>query len=384
MGGDDAGSSVGGDDGGAATVFRHPGILVNDDQLQWLKARISSHQEPWASAFKAVNASPFAASTYAPAAVANVVCGPNSMPDMGCTAEMNDAIAAYTHALLWYLTGDRSHAQTAIAILNAWSATVKQHSNSNAPIQTAWAGALFPRAAEIVRWTNAGWASADETRFEAMLKSVYLPAVINGAPNMNGDWELSMAEATVAIGVFLDDKATFDRGVVLWRARLPAFIYLSSDGAVPVLPPGTTKTSAQILSYWSSPTKLVDGLGQPTCHNVSYTQHGLGALINVAETARIQGVDLYSEQSARITAGLELHAQYANGAPVPSWLCGGTLVAPAPLPTWEIAYNAYVNRLGGSLPMTGALLTAIRPTATDHTTDWETLTHYSVGAVGIR
>ena len=39
---------------------------------------------------------------------------------------------------------------------------------------------------------------------------------------------------------------------------------------------------------------------------------GLGALANAAETAYIQGVDLYGEQANRIITGFELNAGYVN------------------------------------------------------------------------
>ena len=39
-------------------------------------------------------------------------------------------------ALAWYITGNASYAQKAIQIMDAWSATITSHTNSNAPLQT--------------------------------------------------------------------------------------------------------------------------------------------------------------------------------------------------------------------------------------------------------
>ena len=213
-----------------------------------MKAKIAAGEEPWKSAFTATSASSYASATNTPAPVANVVCGPSSNPDVGCSDEKNDATAAYTQALLWYLTGDEAYAKSSIHIMNAWSSTLQHHTNSNAPLQSAWVGSVFPRAAEIIRYSNAGWSAADVAQFGAMLENVYLPEVIHGAPKENGNWELSMAEATIAIGVFLDDRATFDKGLALWRARVPAYVYMTTDGATPVLPPG-----GAVLAHRSSP-----------------------------------------------------------------------------------------------------------------------------------
>jgi len=207
---------------------------------------------------------------------------------------------------------------------------------------------------------------------------------VNGDANSNGNWELSMAEASVAISVFLDDRATFDKAIAMWRKRVPAYLYVTTDGALPVPPPGGNKSSqAALLKYWYDQTTFPDGLCQETCRDLGHVQYGLAAMINAAETARIQGVDLYGEQAKRITAGLELHAQYLNGAAVPSSLCTGTLTDVSADPTWEIAYNHYANRTKAALPQTKALIAKIRPVDTDHHMDWETLTHAEVGSVGI-
>jgi hypothetical protein len=112
-------------------------------------------------------------------------------------------------------------------------------------------------------------------------------------------------------------------------------------------------------------------------------QYGLAAMINAAETARIQGIDLLGEEADRIMAGLEFHAQYLNGARVPNWLCAGTLNAVKADPMWEIGYNAYANALGKSLPNTRAVVQTIRPTGVDHHMAWETLTHGDIGAAGL-
>lgn len=379
---DDASSSDAGD-ASAPTGFRHPGILVDKEQLDFVKAKIAAGVAPYKGAFDAARASKYGALTYAPAPVANVGCGSFSNPDIGCTAEKDDAAAAYTHALLYYYGGDAAHAEKAIAIMNAWSAVLTTHSLSNAPLQSGWVGAVFPRAAEIVRYTYSGWAPADVARFGKMLRDAYLPFVNHGAAE-NGNWELSEIDAAVAIAVFLDDKATFDKAIGMWKKRVPAYVYLSTDGPVPVAPPaGNATTTQQIIAFWYGQSTFMDGLAQETCRDLGHTQFGLAAIVNAAETARIQGVDLYSAEAKRITAGLELHAKLLNGAPVPTNLCGGTLNAVTPDPMWEIAFNAFATRLGMPLPQTQQLVMRIRPTGVDHHMEWETLTHADVGSVGI-
>ncbi|GGM13894.1 alginate lyase family protein [Dactylosporangium sucinum] len=97
----------------------------------------------------ASGASRYASLSRTPKPRAVVECGSYSNPNYGCTDEREDAIAAYTLSLAWYITRDSRYATKAIAIMDAWSATIQDHTNSNAPLQTGWAGSSWPRAAEI-------------------------------------------------------------------------------------------------------------------------------------------------------------------------------------------------------------------------------------------
>jgi hypothetical protein len=361
----------------AASGFRHPGVLVNRAQLEFIKSKVAAGAESWKSAFEAAKASEYGSLNYTPKPRAMVECGPYSKPDLGCKDEQRDSIAAYTQALLWFISGDKTYAQNAIAIMNAWSSTLTGgHTNSNGPVQAAWCAEQWPRAAEIIRYTYDGWSEADIARFKEMLAKQYIPSIIKGSCE-NGNKELAMSEALINIGVFNDDRDTFDRGVEMWRGRAPAYIYLSSDGPTPLKAEGCD--SMPIWSNKGLTTPYVNGLLQESVRDSNHANMGLAAMVNAAETARQQGVDLYAEQQKRIVAALEFQAQFLrpNSAAPPKNLEFHTH------PTWEIAYNHYHNRLGQDLPRMGAVLQKIRPTGVNHHMAWETLTHADVGAVGL-
>jgi hypothetical protein len=219
-------------------------------------------------------------------------------------------------------------------------------------------------------------------RFADMLRNVYLPLIKNGSSS-NGNWELSMIEAVINIGVFTDDRATFDKGVKMWRERVPAYFYLESDGATPVPPPRGNKTGNALIGFWYNQRTFVNGLAQETCRDLGHTQYGLAATINAAETAYLQGVDLYGEQKDRLRHAMGFHAKYINGEPVPSWLCGGSLKDKSADPMWEIGFNHYGRRLGIGMAQTQALTNRIRPGGATHHMDWEVLTHGDLGRVGV-
>ncbi|MHB9856669.1 alginate lyase family protein [Streptomyces sp. YIM S03343] len=362
----------------ATRVFKHPGVLVSKPQLAFVKAKVKAGAEPWKSAYNAMLKSRYASLSWTPKPRATVECGSQSNPNHGCTDEREDALAAYTHALLWNLTGDERYATESIKIMDAWSAEIKEHTNHNAPLQTGWSGASFARAGELMKHTYTDWSSAGQTRFATMLRTVYLPVVIKGRPDSNGNWELIMMDAATGISVFLDDETSFNKAVAIWRKRVPAYIYLTSDGALPKTAAGSSKdTKAELIDYWQGQSTFVDGLAQETCRDFGHTGWGFDAAAHVAETARIQGLDLYSEIESRMTKALEFHANYELGATVPSWLCGGS-VNRGIGSVLEVAYNHYANREGISLPKTKKLIeTKQRPSGANYFLAWETLTHAS-------
>ncbi|MEO3929179.1 alginate lyase family protein [Micromonosporaceae bacterium B7E4] len=360
----------------APPTFTHPGVLVSRPQLDFVRGRVTAGAQPWKGAYDQMMASGFASLTRTPKPRAVVECGSYSNPNNGCTDERQDALAAYSLALAWYVTQDSRYAEKAIQIMDAWSATIRDHTNSNAPLQTAWAGSSWPRAAEIIRYTYGGWSAAGVSRFGTMLRDVYLPEIINGNATSNGNWELSMMEASLGIAVFLEDRAVYDRAVGKFRDRLPAFLYLTSDGAYPRGPVGSgIDTRAEIVSYWHDQQVFSDGLSQETCRDFTHTGYGISAISHVAETLRHQGQDIYPEIQDRLRHALGFHAKYELGDAVPSTLCGGSLTRGLG-PVTEVAFNALNNRRGIAMTRTQQLTERQRPAGTNYLfVAWETLTH---------
>jgi hypothetical protein len=272
----------------APATFNHPGVLVGTSQLDLVRQKVAAGAQPWKGAFDRMRADRLASLSRQPKPRATVECGSRSNPNLGCSDEREDANAAYTQALLWCITRDAGHANKAIELMDAWSGTIREHTNSNAPLQTGWAGANWSRAGELIRHTYpGGWPQLG--RFETILRTVYLPVVIKGS-GANGNWESIMTDAAIGIAVFLEDRAAFDRAVALWRGRVPAYIYLTSDGAEPKSPPGRPKTGDALVKYWYGQKNPAEGQAQETCRDFGHTGWGLEGFAHVAETARLQGV----------------------------------------------------------------------------------------------
>jgi hypothetical protein len=112
----------------------------------------------------------------------------------------------------------------------------------------------------------------------------------------------------------------------------------------------------------------VNGVCQETCRDFGHLGYGLASTFNVAETARLQGIDLYGEQTDRLAAALEFHTSLLNeGGYPPSGsaykpsartvidplVCSGTALKLSYPGTYQVGLTG-MSRLGraGSLPQT--------------------------------
>lgn len=166
---------------------------------------------------------------------------------------------------------------------------------------------MWSESAEIVKYTySGGWSNS--ARFDTMLRNVYLPVVIQGAPDKNGNWELIMMDAAVGIAVHLDDATSYNKAMSIFTGRVPAYVYTTSDGSQPAYPPRSSiNTTSELVSYWFGQSTFVNGLAQETCRDFGHTGWGLDAISHVAETARLQGTDLWSQLATRMRSTYEFH-----------------------------------------------------------------------------
>ncbi|WP_030900062.1 alginate lyase family protein [Streptomyces sp. NRRL F-5126] len=359
-------------------AFTHPGVNLDTAQLDFIRAKVQAGAEPWKSAYDQMMASKYADLNRTPKPRANVECGSYSHPNNGCTDERQDAIAAYTDALAWYINRDDRYAQKSIELMDAWSATIQEHTDSNAPLQTGWAGASWPKAAEIIKHVYGNW--PDEGRFDTMLRDVYLPTVIKGS-NSNGNWELTMMEAAVSISVYLDDKADYDTAISKYLTRTAAYVYLPSDGSLPkTVPSQHLDTRAKIVAYWQGQSTFnasMTGVTQETCRDFTHTGYGISNIGHVYETARIQGQDLYPQVGERLRQALGFQSRLETGAmSQPSTLCPGKSLKLGLGPITEVGFNALHTRKGIAMTSTQALTERQRPAGTNSLfVAWETLTN---------
>ncbi|HEX5552619.1 MAG TPA: right-handed parallel beta-helix repeat-containing protein [Chitinophagaceae bacterium] len=265
--------------------FIHPGINQTSKDLAYMKSLVDQGKQPWRGAFERLQAETDLSDTVTP--YAHVLRGPYGKPNIGGRELSKSAQTAYNCALLWYITGEKSYANKAIAILNAWSGTLWDFDYNDAKLLAAWTGHVFCNAAEILRYTPSGWQKKDIDRFTNMLMTVYYPLIRFYFPTANGNWNGAIIHSILAIAIFTDNRPMFNNAV-------DHFLH------------GPVNESIFKYIYPS-------GQCQESTRDQGHVQLGLGEFAGAAQVAYTQGVDLFSIGNNRIALGFAYTARFLLG-----------------------------------------------------------------------
>lgn len=339
-------AAAGGAAAGPANPFVHPGILHTAADLQRIKARLAAGAQPWRDGFQALRSHPLSKADWKPRGpFADVVRGPRESRHI---AELEaDANAAYQNALLWSLTGEAAHAAKAVAILNAWAPALRSITGHDRHLAASLCGFKLVNAAELLRHTGAAWAAADIDRFSRMSRTALYPVIRDFATFANGNWDTGCIKTMMAMGVFLDDRAMFDRAV-------DYFHHGAGNGA--------------LTHYIINPS----GQCQESGRDQQHAQLGLAHLAEACEIAWHQSLDLYGAADNRLLGGFEYTARYNLGQDVPftphTDLTGKYQAKVISAegrgrlrPIYEMVWNHYENRRGIPAPFTRRAAEKIRP-----------------------
>ncbi len=325
-------------------AFVHPGLLQSRADLERMKLAVAAKAEPIYSGFLVFSSNAESQLTYQ-------MRGPRVMggrnPTVGQTDYDADANAAYQCAIMWCITGDRAYADKSKEIINAWSATLKSITGRDAVLMAGLGPFKMVNAAEILRYTDAGWSPAEIQQAERHFREVVYPVIQDFAPFANGNWDTAAIKTMMAIGVFCNDRAMFERA-------LDYYVNGAGDGC--------------LTHYIINDT----GQCQESGRDQQHTQLGLAHLGDCCEIAWHQGLDLYGYEDNRLLKGFEYTAKYNLGEEVPfvetldrTGKYHHTMISPDGRgrfrAVWEEIYNAYANRMGIPAPFTQQVVEKIRP-----------------------
>ena len=320
-----------------AQPFAHPGINQTKADLEYMKKQVLKGEQPWKEAFdrlKVATDPDFVIKPYT-----HVIRGPYGKPNIGGDDLSKSANMVYNNALMWYITNDKSYANKAIAIINAWSPVLWDFDYNDAKLLAGWTGHLFCNAAEILRYTNSGWQQKDIDSFTNMLMSVYYPLMRFYYPQANGNWDGAIIHSILAIAVFTDNREMFNNAI-------DHFLHAPVNGS--------------IFKYI-----YPSGQCQETMRDQAHVQLGLGEFAGAARIAYTQGVDLFSIADNRIALGYEYTASFLMGEKPFSY---GPISERAKKvrDDYEYVYRHYTSK-GIDMPYTKLAADSIRPITTRST-----------------
>lgn len=330
---------------GASLV--HPGLLHTRTDLDRMAKQVKAGAAPYAAGFARLTANSHAQSGWTANPQATVYRGDGSPQNYRTL--YNDIHAAYQNALRWHITGESAYGDTAVAILNAWSAKLTALAGSADRFLAAGLyGYQFANAAELVR----DHADFDLARFQKMMLDVFHPlsedflADHNDAVVTNywANWDLTAIACVLAIGILCDDRAKIDRAVEYFKHGAGMG---SVKNAIPVV------YEDQGLAEWVE-------AGRDQGHALL----GVGLMGTICEMAWNQGIDLYGYDDSRFLKGAQYVAKWSMGGEVPytantrrkgainGWsgketATGAAAVDPAmSRPIWAMIANHYTKRRG--------------------------------------
>lgn len=268
----------------SAQDFVHPGLLVSNESISRIQQQLKLKQHPTYDDFLLFKNNPESQANYK-------MKGPLAMvgrnPTIGQGIYDADANAAFQNALMWVLTNKREYADKAIEIVNAWSKTLKSITGKDAVLMAGLGPFKMVNAAELLRYSNAGWKQNDIAITEMHFEQVIYPVLKDFAPFANGNWDGAAEKTMMAIGIFCNNQRIYNRAVCYYEDGL-------GDGS--------------ILHYIYS-----DGQCQESGRDQQHTQLGLAHLADCCEMAWNQGLDLYGFANNRLLKGFEYTAKYNLG-----------------------------------------------------------------------
>jgi parallel beta-helix repeat protein len=318
-------------------LFVHPGMAQSYKDLQYMKQKIQAGEQPWKNAFE--NLRKKTSLSFKPQPFTHISVGPYGANSSGGREFSSSASAAYNHALMWYITGNKDYAAKAIEILNAWAPVIWDFDDNNAKLNVGLSGPSFLNAAEILRYSESGWKNEDILAFKRMILTVFYPTIKDFFTEANGNWDASIINTMLCIGVFTDDNEIFNRGVERFYRG-----------------PGNSGITKYIYP---------SGQIQETTRDWGHVQLGIGEFAKAFQVAWTQGLDFYSVADNRLALGYEYTSKFMLGEKVPVYGVISTRERENFRDIYESVYRHYHFVKGIEMPFSSRVIEKTRPTSSD-------------------
>lgn len=244
--------------------------------------------------------------------------------------------------------------EKALAIINAYSATMQRLDGHDAPLCAIQCYELVRAMTTLREFKTSDW--------DAMVRRVMLPEIDKfeaNSPYANGNWGAIVNRLRMACGIYLQDKD-------IYQASVDYFYHANDNGSLP--------------NYISD-----TGQCQETGRDQGHAQLGLEAIAQVCDMAWQQGDDLWGALDNRVMKGFEYTARYNLGYDVPfttwtdctglynDWTEPGQMSRGKLWDIYQLPYDHYVGRKGLSMPYTKMALDVLAGKRKNKTTEYAKL-----------
>ena len=338
-----------------ARKFVHPGILHTTKSIERMRAQIADKEYPAYGSFELLKSHHCSQADYQPFGPFEIISRDGEFRHTKSKMEQ-DFSAVYQNALMWVLTGEKTHAEKSLELLLGYAGTLKRIPETNdAPLLVGLEGLKIIYATEILRHTYKKMTVVQFNEISRMIREVFLPVMENfyhRKPYTNGNWGPIVTKAYMAAAILWDNEEMYNKAVDF-------YLHANDNGT--------------IAHYISGDTGQMQESGRDQGHSML----GIGALATVCEIAWQQGDDLYSALDNRLMKGFEYVAKYNLGYNVPfavwkdvtgkysNWTEISNKGRGRYMPIFEMTYNHFVIRKGMQMPYTEQVLRQIRPEGYD-------------------
>ena len=338
-----------------ARKFVHPGILHTTKSIERMRAQIADKEYPAYGSFELLKSHHCSQADYQPFGPFEIISRDGEFRHTKSKMEQ-DFSAVYQNALMWVLTGEKTHAEKSLELLLGYAGTLKRIPETNdAPLLVGLEGLKIIYATEILRHTYKKMTVVQFNGISRMIREVFLPVMENfyhRKPYTNGNWGPIVTKAYMAAAILWDNEEMYNKAVDF-------YLHANDNGT--------------IAHYISGDTGQIQESGRDQGHSML----GIGALATVCEIAWQQGDDLYSALDNRLMKGFEYVAKYNLGYNVPfavwkdvtgkysNWTEISNKGRGRYMPIFEMTYNHFVIRKGMQMPYTEQVLRQIRPEGYD-------------------
>lgn len=220
--------------GATGGPFTHPGIFSSQNELETIRRRLAAHapNDPMVTGWQSVMTSRYADLNYRPEPVAIVTRADKSPTPVH---ERDSAMVAYVMALRWVLAGDEAARAKAVSVMNAWADVFQDHEGDvNTHLDAAWVVTVWSAAGELMRHGRyqgraANWPTDQVEKFSTMIRRLEAQSshILTDAQwkGHTGNWDSSAMLGDMAAGVFLDDRAMYERGRNMVLEFMPRMLH---------------------------------------------------------------------------------------------------------------------------------------------------------------